>query len=301
MDNSKKQVSRLTNLKNPEAVLVEIKRLFSYTYNPLSFKKVSSSYKLIYSLFMGDLPGYRKCNTEYHNIFHTLDAFLATARLIDGRALNGNPLEENRAVNLLIASLAHDSGYIQEDGDTEGTGAKYTKIHVERSIYFLSTNRSLFGLDNEDFIEVSKFIACTGLNSNCLEELTGEQREAGSILGSADLLGQMSDRAYLEKLLFLYYEFNEAGMEGFDTEFDILRKTLAFYENTMKRLDETLLGTYHLARQHFRVRHGADENLYITAINNQIDYLKKIIEDETSNFRTKLKRLNFDEVEKRYA
>ena len=31
----------------------------------------------------------------------------------------------------------------------------------------------------------------------------------------ADLVGQMSDRAYLEKLLFLYYEFKEAGFPGY--------------------------------------------------------------------------------------
>ncbi len=56
------------------------------------------------------------------------------------------------------------------------------------------------------------------------------------MLGSADLLGQMSDRAYLEKLLFLYKEFREAGIPGFNTEFDIIRKTVDFYEITVQRL-----------------------------------------------------------------
>jgi hypothetical protein len=110
----------------------------------------------------------------------------------------------------------------------------------------------------------------------------------------------MSDRAYLEKLLFLYYEFREAGFEGYETEFDILRKTLVFYESIMHRLNNTLLSSYRYIETHFAVRHGVQENLYLKAINRQMAYLKEIIRDESSNFRAKLKRLNLNEAEKRY-
>jgi hypothetical protein len=44
-----------------------------------------------------------------------------------------------------------------------------------------------------------------GLKADSHRGLKGKVLEAGgAILGTADLLGQMSDRAYLEKLLFLY-------------------------------------------------------------------------------------------------
>ena len=33
------------------------------------------------------------------------------------------------------------------------------------------------------------------------------------MLGTADLIGQMADRYYLEKLLLLYEEFSEAGQD----------------------------------------------------------------------------------------
>ena len=110
----------------------------------------------------------------------------------------------------------------------------------------------------------------------------------------------MSDRAYLEKLLFLYYEFSEAGVEGFDTTFDILKKTLSFYESTMDRLNITLCKSYTFAGDHFKTRFGINENLYMTAIEKQMDYLKTIIDDESTNFRNKLKRLNVEGIEERY-
>jgi hypothetical protein len=48
------------------------------------------------------------------------------------------------------------------------------------------------------------------------------------------------------------------------------------------------------------MRHGVQENLYLKSINLQMAYLKKIILDESTNFRTKLRRLNLNEAEKRY-
>jgi len=50
------------------------------------------------------------------------------------------------AINLLNAALFHDTGYIQEKSDDEGTGAKYTSIHVKRSIQFLDKHQAAFKL-----------------------------------------------------------------------------------------------------------------------------------------------------------
>lgn len=110
------------------------------------------------------------------------------------------------------------------------------------------------------------------------------------MLGSADILGQMSDRAYLEKLLFLYHEFREAGIPGYETEFDILRKTREFYAAVKGRLRDTYLHMFELATHHFRERCEVNKNLYIVAVDRQMAYLDKIVDDETTNFRHKLKR-----------
>ena len=55
-----------------------------------------------------------------------------------------------------------------------------------------------------------------------------ENEILGKMLGTADLLGQMSDRTYLEKLPFLYLEFKHAGIDGVGTELDFFDSTPGF-------------------------------------------------------------------------
>ncbi len=294
------QLALILDSEKPEAVLNEVQSIFCYSYKVESFEKIENVFNHICALFAGNFKGYKGCNTEYHDLKHTMDAFLATARLIDGKNLSSAIFSESKAVDLLLAALLHDTGYIQIDSDTAGTGAKYTAVHVKRSIEFTEKNSDILQLSEDQISEISSFIACTGMKTDYISTLSGEALIGGSILGTADLIGQMSDRAYLEKLLFLYYEFNEAGMEGFDTTFDILRKTLSFFESTMDRLDNTLMKSYELVQNHFRSRYDVDENLYMTAIEKQMNYLKTIINDESTNFRNKLKRLNVEEIEGRY-
>lgn len=300
-NNGKVQLSMLMNTEDRTAVLDEVRRIFLMHYDNESFRQVENAFAIICSLFDGMFPGYRKCNTEYHNLTHTLDAFLAASRLMDGMISSKGKFDVKLAVNLHLAALLHDTGYIQEDWDYQGTGAKYTQIHVERSGAFVEKNASNFHLSQADVKEISSLIKCTGLKADSSKGLKGEMLEAGAILGTADLLGQMSDRAYLEKLLFLYYEFREAEIDGFNTTYDILRNTLAFYETTIERLNSQLKKSYEYALYHFRLRHNIDENLYMTAIQNQMKYLGKIIEDETTNFRNKLKRLDIEKMELDYT
>ncbi len=294
------QLALILNCEKSDAVINEVQTIFFHSYRLESFEKIENTFNHICSLFNGTLKGYRACNTEYHDLKHTLDTFLATARLIDGKNISSDLYGESKAVNLLLAALLHDTGYIQEETDTIGTGAKYTAIHVKRSIEFTEKNAELLQLSSTEIEEICSFIAYTGLKSDYLPALKDEDRAGGDILGTADLIAQMSDRAYLEKLLFLYYEFSEAGLEGFDSTFDILRKTLAFYESIMDRLENTLSKSYNFAEDHFKERFGINENLYMTAIEKQIDYLRTIINDESTNFRNKLKRLNVEQIDERY-
>ena len=62
-------------------------------------------------------------------------------------------------------------------------------------------------------------------------------------MGSADLLAQLADRLYLEKLLLLFMEFEEARLPEFETALELLQKTADFYDSVArKRLDEQLGG-----------------------------------------------------------
>lgn len=289
------QLSQIIDTARPRAVLHEIRKIFYFHYPHKPYREIIRSFKSIKSLFEGKYPGYRACNTEYHNLTHTLDATLATARLIDGFNLKGNRLSLPLALNLLHAALFHDTGYIQEVWDSGGTGAKFTQNHVERSTAFLVKQSRVFEIDPSNVSVISRIIKCTGLTVNLdnIPFADMEERVAGCILGTADLLGQMSDRQYMEKLLFLYSEFREAGIPGYETEFDIIRKTLGFYEMITRRFDDSYMKVAEYARYHFLERYSCDHNLYMEAIDRHISYIKEIIRDETTNFRHKLKRADW--------
>jgi hypothetical protein len=295
------QLALLVDHNNPESVISEVQSLYRYHYQN-GFELVESVFWRVKDLFEGKFPGYRACNTDYHDLAHTFDCFVASARLMDGKNIRNASFSENMARMLLIGALFHDVGYILEESDTARTGAKYTATHVERSVTFVKRNASIFKLDDDQCNTISDLILCTGLNTRWdnIRAEGGELMIAGAILGSADLLGQMSDRAYLEKLLFLYYEFREAGIPGFNTEFDILRKTFEFYEMTRDRLDMVLFGSYGFALDHFQKRYDVAENLYLSAIDRQMDYLNSIIDDHSSNFRKKLKRIDLESVDPKY-
>ena len=286
------QLSQLIESPDPDVIMKEVERVFSYHYPSKLFNRIHHNYIILKKLFDGNFPGYKACNTRYHDLFHTLEALLTTVRLMDGYNIKNEPLSVRLAEDLLNATLLHDTGYIQEDTDYVGTGAKYTTSHVERSIQFLKKNYEAFEIDRDDIEIFVDLIQCTGLMVK-LETVpfsSTEEKLAGCILGTADLLGQMSDRQYLEKLIFLYYEFKEAGVKGFNTEFDLVRKTVDFYAITMKRLSESYLNVYLFAQDHFEKRFGIDRNLYMVAIDRHMEYLHKIMADNTTNFRHKLKR-----------
>ncbi len=286
------QLSSLLESRKPSAVIAEVRNIFCRHYPARAFAPVSRGARIVRELFAGKYPGYRACNTDYHNLTHTMDALLASARIVDGFNIQNPPLPAPVTINLCCAALLHDTGYIQETWDTEGTGAKYTATHVERSVNFLQKNRDAFRFDDESVRMISNSIRCTGLSVDLdtIPFASDAEQCAGCILGTADILGQMSDRAYLEKLLFLYYEFREAGIADFNTEFDLLRKTVDFYQITKKRLTESYMNIHIYSQLYFKHRHGIDTNLYLEAIERQIAYLEKIIEDDSTNFRHKLKR-----------
>lgn len=293
------QLSQLVDKSNPRNIMAEIRTLFCHHYGCAGAEKLEQAFYLIEELFSGEYPGYQACNTEYHDLSHTLDATLATCRLLDGANLTGPALPQDLARDLILAALFHDCGYIQEEWDQAGTGAKFTTNHVERSVGFVVRERERFSITTEQATLIGRLIRSTGLSveMNSISFVSPEERMAGAILGTADLLGQMSDRTYLEKLLFLYKEFREARINGFNTEYDIIRKTVDFYEVVKSRLRSQYQDAYRFARQHFRTRYGIDRNLYIVAINRHINYLRKIVQDSESNFRHKLRRADWLEQE----
>jgi hypothetical protein len=289
---SSRQLYDLIMMNSSEAVLDEVHYILRLISPDFNTELVNLAFDTTVNLYNGDYPGYRACNTEYHDLRHTTNTFLAMARLVHGAVLGGESFLDRHISLSLVAALFHDAGYIQEEHDTEGTGAKYTESHVKRSMDFLKHAGAELGLSEEETSGGRAMIICSdpALDLSTIAFPSSRIELLGKALGAADLLAQMADRTYLEKLLFLYREFKEANVGGFDSEVDLLRKTVGFYDAIAQRFETTLDSTHGFVLSHFVSRWNIHSNLYQVAIENQRNYLKKILEIPNSDPRDYLKR-----------
>ena len=278
-------------MENPEDVLDEVKKIVLMIFPRFDFESIGLAFNDVLRLFQGQYPGYRACDTAYHDLKHTTDTFLAMARIIHGAAITDRHFSERGVALGLISALLHDSGYILTLNE-EGPGAIYTLVHIKRSIAFMDRYFVARGFSREDFEFCHAILNCTGLDVRIdeIQFASQENETLGKMLGTADLLGQMADRTYLEKLPFLYDEFKIANVDGLGSELDFFRNTPGFFEMTMDRFHNELGGVNRYMRHHFRTRWGIDQGLYMSAIENSITHLKHILEHHADDCRKHLRR-----------
>jgi hypothetical protein len=282
----------LVEIEAPEAVFEEVAIILKLISPEFDIKPVRSAFRMVLRVFNGYHPLYRACTTRYHDLRHTTDAFLAMTRLCHGAVLSGENFHEREVVVGLMAALFHDTGYIQDKDDKEGTGAKYTLYHVHRSMEFMKRHRAELGLTAEEVADGGTMILCTDIKkdlphcafSSSLVELFGR------LLNAADLMGQMAERVYLEKLLFLYHEYKEGHVGDYDSEVDLIQKTPAFMDYINQRLSPVSDQVNRFMTAHFESRWGIASNLYQEAIQRQKDYLEKILSVPDSDPREYLNR-----------
>jgi hypothetical protein len=275
-------------------VLNEIKQIVTLMvggYDPSNLEMV---YGDVGTLFKGEFPGYQASNTKYHDLEHTNSVALAAARLIHGCTLAGMTFEIDKILIGVYAALFHDVGLIQTQDDKIGSGAKYTVGHEKRSIVFMRKYLSQKGFPEQQIEDCSHLIMCTILNLPPKEIpfRSSEIETLGKIVGTADLMAQIADRYYLEKLLLLFQEFQEAGVPDFETELDLLKKTRGFYNNVAnQRLVHDFSGISTNMTAHFKQRWGVEKDLYSESIQKNIDYLKVLLERTGDNIATVKKTL----------
>ncbi|MBF0328348.1 MAG: hypothetical protein HQL10_04260 [Nitrospirae bacterium] len=296
MPNDIKLLSDLINMDDAKAVCDEVRHINSLMYSKTGCKLFDDVFKKIYydivDLFKGKWDDYKSCNTEYHDLMHTTDVLLCFARLLHGAAIKKIKISEEAAMLGLISALMHDAGYIQKKDDGTGTGGKYTLSHVERSVEFMRNYFSRIGCPVGYVEKCTDMIMATSLSSK-IEDMKFETEEIANVakmLAAADLVGQMADRVYLEKLLYLYKEFQEGNVAGFTDELDLLKKTVGFFDFAKKRLSDNLGGVDKYLKYHFKARWQIKDNLYETAMKNNLKYLNRIINDSEENILNYLKR-----------
>ena len=201
-------------------------------------------------------------------------------------------LNDDEISMMLIAALMHDVGYAQREGEEFGTGAQYTPIHVNRSIEFMQHYFAEKDLPAKFTAPLGFIILCTNHEMLISEIQFPDERThlLGRILATADLTGQMADRSYLEKLLFLYLEFKEASFGNYQNIHDLLRKTQQFYETSHRRLLEQCGGVNAELSLYFKDWYGVETNYYQESIDKNLAYLDKITALDDVNHRAMLKR-----------
>ncbi|MFO7569142.1 MAG: hypothetical protein R6W75_05035 [Smithellaceae bacterium] len=290
-DNQERQ-SMVLDFRDNQSILKEIRLVISMVDAGYDFQRFDIVFADIEKLFHGQFPGYRPCNTYYHDFRHTLLALLAMVRLMHGASLENITFSEKELNLGLISALMHDTGYIQSIDDYAGTGAKYTLSHIGRGIIFVQkyfAGNPYFEGDMKEFHDI---LSCTGAHTMVgADEFSSESIALlGKMMGTADLLGQMADRLYLEKLMLLYSEFEEGEVPGFDSEIDLYRKTVSFYNRTRARFEKEFGGVIRYMQNHFKARWDIDGNVYEGAIENNINYLKFVLKSSQKDIYHSLRR-----------
>ncbi|NPU85762.1 MAG: hypothetical protein HPY65_14900 [Syntrophaceae bacterium] len=293
MKDRSNQLANLLDIEDHDAVIGEIRLIASLSFPQFDHGLLDRAYGDIVRLFSGEYPGYRHSNVDYHDLSHTMAVTLAVTRLMHGAIEAGHSFTEKEFNIGLVCGLMHDTGYIQRSGDTEGTGAKYTLVHINRSIEFMVQYYRNNPIFREELPFFSDILQCTGLNTKIgeIQFRNDSIKLLGHMLGTADLLGQMADRHYLEKLLDLYAEFIEAGITAYSSQLDLLEKTRGFFQMTRERFREELGDAYLYSRYHFRKRWNIDEDLYMKSIERNLNYLDYLVTHRRDEYEKHLRRM----------
>lgn len=286
------EIYELFNNNDPEDVWAKVTEIICRINPAYDFSLVHSVFDDVMRLFRGEYPGYAVIKTPYHDLAHTLEVLTCGARLIHGVHVSGDPISDDEITQVILAILLHDVGYAQHVDEDNGTGAQFTLTHVRRGIDFMHEYFVEHNLRAETEANVGDMILSTE-HAQPFEQihfLNERTHMLGRIVATADLAGQMADRIYLEKLLFLFLEFKEAHFGSYQSMFDLLRNTNSFYEMTRKKLDGSLGGIFHKLEFHFRETMGVNQNFYLVAIEKNMAYLAKVVQRSEGELSAMLKR-----------
>lgn len=276
----------------PNDVWLEAHSIIKGINADYDFRIVKTTFEDVVRLFHGEYLGFQEIKTLYHDLNHTLDTFLCTARLAHGIHLSGNHLSNREITLLLIAALMHDVGYAQLLDDETGTGAQYTRTHIERGIEFMEGYLAEQGFPI-DLVMPLKYLILSTNAARSLSDIhfpDDRTRLLGQMISTADLTGQMADRTYLEKLLFLYLELEEAQFGTYADMHDLLNKTRQFYTSIRTKLDADLGGLYRHLTLHFKEQFGIESNFYLESIEKNMAYLSTITARDEKDRLDMLKR-----------
>ncbi len=229
----------------------------------------------------------------YHNIEHTIFVTLVGQEILLGKHIREGQISHEDWLHFMISLICHDIGYVKgvcsQDRPSERcyasgkegnviylppgvTDASLTPYHVDRGKLFVDER---FGdnplIDTEvvkDNIELTRFPVPLDSDHQDTNHYPG-------LVRAADLIGQLSDPRYLQKITALYYEFEETGVNrtlGYSNPDDLRCNYPKFYwtsvypyiHDAAEYLKVTQEGKQILANLYahvFEIEHGLDSTL----------------------------------------
>jgi hypothetical protein len=206
----------------------------------------------------------------YHDVEHTILVTLVGQEILRGKHLRCGDVSPEEWLNFIISLLCHDIGYVKgacsQDRPAErryatandnelvalppgASDASLTPYHVDRGKLFIEERFHRHPLVNVEAIQHN--IELTRFPVPDVEDHQNTSDYPGLIRAS-DLIGQLSDPHYLNKIHALYHEFEETGTNqalGFRSPADLRRDYPRFYWNSVYPYIKDALSFLSLARK----------------------------------------------------
>ena len=257
----------------------------------------------IKGLYAGKWPSHEACQVTYHNLEHAVDVALAVARMISGwnKVEKDQFISEDLFLRAMAAALFHDSGYIKDKGDHQGHGGKFTLIHVDRSGIIATEYLKENSWDAGDVEEVSKIISITDYSKNLELDSVFDNKESkilGQMVATADLVAQMADTHYLQRIDDLFAEFQEVyqfektenlvekGTKVYSSVQEIKAGTISFYEQfvvptlrRMGRMERYLTSFFGDGRNPYQENIAANLSFHLMDVRSQWRRIGDVLEE----------------------
>jgi hypothetical protein len=240
-------------------------------------------------------------NALYHDVEHTIFVTMVGQEILRGKHIREGGVSTEDWLHFTISLLCHDIGYVRgvcrqdqvdkrlyatgKDGimvnlPQSATDASLTPYHVDRGKLFIQERFGGHKLIQSEIIkaniELTRFPV--PLDSDHQDTI-----KYPGLVRAADLIGQLSDPRYLQKIPALYYEFEETGVNkqlGYSNPEDLRQNYPKFYwsvvfpyiANAADYLRLTQEGKQILANLYahvFEVEHDPDVRIQVAANQSQ--------------------------------
>ncbi|MFK8067467.1 MAG: metal-dependent phosphohydrolase [Gammaproteobacteria bacterium] len=181
-------------------------------------------------------------NTLYHNVEHTIQVTLVGQAILQGKRIVDDSVTPQIWLNFIMSLLCHDIGYAsgicssdpQEKTLLRTSDAMLMSVHIDRGKQFVAETFSEQSGIEVEFIQ--ECIERTRFPVGATEEAQQTSDFPGLVRG-ADLVGQVSDPRYINKLPAVFFEFEESGFNeitGYKQPGDLLKNYVDFYERSVQ-------------------------------------------------------------------